>query len=70
MSDGTGDKIRGTLEEAKGEIKQGVGDLTGDDQLKAEGLLDEAMGKAQQFLGDIKDKIEEIGDELEQKTRS
>jgi len=70
MSDGTGDKIRGTLEETKGEIKQGVGDLTGDDQLKAEGLLDEAMGKAQQLLGDIKDKIEDIGDDLEKKTRS
>ena len=32
MSDGTGDKIRGSLEEAKGELKQGVGDLTDDDR--------------------------------------
>lgn len=67
MSDGTGDKIRGGLEEAKGELKQGVGDLTDDDRLKAEGMLDEAKGKAQQFLGDVKDKLEEAGDEIERR---
>lgn len=70
MSDGTGDKIRGTVEEKKGEVKQGVGDLTGDDRLKGEGMLDEAKGKAQQILGDIKDKVEDIGDDLERKTRA
>ena len=67
MTDGTGDKIRGTLEETKGEVKQGVGDLTGDDRLKAEGAVDEAKGKAQNLLGDIKDKVEEIGDDLERR---
>jgi uncharacterized protein YjbJ (UPF0337 family) len=70
MSDGTGDKIRGTLEETKGNVKQGVGDLTGDDRLKGEGILDEAKGKAQNLLGDIKDKVEDIGDDLERKSRS
>lgn len=70
MTDGTGDKIRGTLEETKGEVKQGVGDLTGDDRLKGEGMLDEAKGKAQNLLGDIKDKVEEIGDDLERKSRA
>jgi uncharacterized protein YjbJ (UPF0337 family) len=70
MSDGTGDKIRGTLEETKGEVKQGIGDLTGDDRLKAEGVLDEAKGKAQNFLGDIKDKVEEIGDDLERRSKA
>ena len=67
MSDGTGDKIRGSLEEAKGELKQGVGEMTDDDRLKAEGMLDEAKGKAQQFLGEIKDKLEEAGDEIERR---
>jgi uncharacterized protein YjbJ (UPF0337 family) len=70
MSDSTGDKIRGTLEETKGEVKQGIGDLTGDDRLKAEGVLDEAKGKAQNFLGDIKDKVEEIGDDLERRSKA
>ena len=70
MSDGTGDKIRGAFEETKGEVKQGVGDLTGDDRLKGEGILDEAKGKAQSILGDIKDKVEDIGDDLERKSRA
>lgn len=67
MSDGTGDKIRGTLEEKKGEVKQGVGDLTGNDRLKGEGLLDEAKGKAEQFLGDVKDKVEDVKDDIDRR---
>lgn len=67
MSDGTGDKIRGTLEETKGEVKQGVGDLTGDDRLKSEGVLDEAKGKAQNLLGDIKDKVEDVKEDIDRK---
>ncbi len=70
MSDGTGDKIRGAIDETKGEIKQGIGDLTDDNSLKAEGILDEMKGKAEQFLGDLKDKVEDIGDDLERKAKS
>lgn len=70
MSDGTGDKIRGTLEEKKGQVKQAVGEATGDSRLQGEGMLDEAKGKAQQFLGDIKDKVEDIGDDLERRAKS
>ncbi|MBL8126507.1 MAG: CsbD family protein [Thermomicrobiales bacterium] len=70
MTDGTGDKIRGTIEEKKGEVKQAVGDATGDDRLKGEGMLDEAKGKAEQFLGDIKDKVEDMGNDLERRTRA
>lgn len=70
MSDGTGDKIRGTINEKKGEFKQAVGEATGDDRLKGEGMLDEAKGKAEKFLGDIKDKVEDIGDDLERRAKS
>ena len=70
MSDGAGDKIRGTIDEKKGEVKQAVGDATGDDRLKGEGMLDEAKGKAEKFLGDIKDKVEDIGDDLERRAKS
>ena len=66
----TGDRLEGTLDEAKGNIKQGVGNATGDDRTKGEGMLDEAKGKAQSILGDIKDKVEDIGDDLERKSRA
>lgn len=68
MSDGTGDKIHGTFEEKKGEVKQAVGDATGNDRLKTEGHLDEAKGKVEQFVGDVKDKLEDIGDDIERRT--
>ena len=71
MTDRSGDRdrIEGKLEEAKGDLKQGWGDLTGDDRTKAEGMMDEAKGKAQQFLGDIKDKVEDVGDDVERAAR-
>ncbi len=41
----------GKVDEAKGKIKQAVGDLTGNDDLKAEGQVDEAVGKAKTVIG-------------------
>lgn len=71
MSEQSGDRdrIEGTIEEAKGNIKQAWGDLSGDDRMKAEGMLDEAKGKAQQFLGDIKDKVDDVKDDVDRATR-
>lgn len=37
----------GKIDRAKGKIEQAVGDLTHDDDLKAEGRVDEAAGKVQ-----------------------
>jgi len=41
----------GKVDEAKGKVKQAVGDLTGNDRLKAEGQVDEAVGKAKGVIG-------------------
>lgn len=46
------------VDKAKGRAKQAAGDLTGDDELRAEGQADETAGKAKGFLGDLKDKAE------------
>ena len=48
---GTSDKIKGMANEAAGNVKQGVGKLTGDAKLQAEGLAQEAKGEAQQADG-------------------
>ena len=37
----------GKIDPAKGKVKQAVGDLTHDDDLKAEGQVDEAVGKVE-----------------------
>ncbi len=49
------------LDQAKGRIKQAVGDLTDDNDLKKEGKTDENAGKVKEFLGDTKDKADESG---------
>lgn len=51
----TRDRLDGTIDEGKGNLKQAWGDATGDDQTKAEGMVDEAKGQAKQALGDLKD---------------
>jgi uncharacterized protein YjbJ (UPF0337 family) len=37
----------GKVDQAKGKLKQAVGILTGDDDLKAEGQVDETVGKVE-----------------------
>jgi len=61
---GDQDKIEGGVNELKGNAKQAWGDVTGDDQMKGEGMVDEAKGRAQRGLGDIKDKAEDLKDDV------
>lgn len=51
------DRIEGSLEQAKGAVKEGAGKLTGDTKLEAEGKADKASGKLQNAVGGLKDKI-------------
>jgi uncharacterized protein YjbJ (UPF0337 family) len=65
----TGDRLEGGVDKAKGNVKQGVGDLTGDDQTKGEGMLDEAKGSGKQAWGDLKDAAGDLKDNVERSTR-
>ncbi|MBI6555780.1 MULTISPECIES: CsbD family protein [Pseudomonas] len=53
----TSDKVKGVANEAVGNIKQGVGKVTGNDKLRAEGVVQEKKGEVQQAVGDIKDAV-------------
>lgn len=53
----THDKARGTANNAAGNVKQVVGQATGDEQLEAEGKAQEAKGEAQGALGKAKDAL-------------
>ncbi len=64
MSSGTGDKIEGKGDELKGNIKQGVGGLTGDRDMQAEGQTDELAGKGKGVMGEAKDTLDKAGDAL------
>jgi uncharacterized protein YjbJ (UPF0337 family) len=49
----------GSIDEAKGRIKEAGGDLTGDQSLKNEGKVDKASGKVKDAVGDTADKVKD-----------
>ena len=51
------DRIEGSANQAKVAVKQGVGKITGDAKLQAEGAADKAKGKAQNAIGGVKDAL-------------
>jgi uncharacterized protein YjbJ (UPF0337 family) len=53
------DRIKGGFDQAKGKVKEKVGDLTGDQKLKGEGLGDQLKGKVESAVGGGKDKLRE-----------
>jgi uncharacterized protein YjbJ (UPF0337 family) len=53
-----GDRSDGATQQAKGEIKEGVGSLVGDQELKREGQKD-------QVVGGVKETVEDVGKAVE-----
>ena len=55
-------RVEGAFDQAKGAVKQGIGNLTGDDKLKAEGAADKVAGKAKSTVGGVKDTVRDVAD--------
>ncbi|MDF2671237.1 MAG: CsbD family protein [Paenibacillus sp.] len=53
---GLSDKIKGSVTELKGEIKDQIGNATDNKSLQAEGKMDKLKGAAQKKIGELKDK--------------
>ena len=53
------DRTKGSLKEAKGHVKEGVGKVLGDEKLKREGQADQVEGKVQNVVGGVKDALKE-----------
>lgn len=51
------DRVEGAAKQMGGSIKEGIGKLTGDEKLKAEGRADKVEGKVQNTVGGIKDAV-------------
>ena len=49
------DRVAGAGNKMKGAIKEGLGSLTGDEKMKAEGKMDKTEGKVQGTVGGVKD---------------
>jgi uncharacterized protein YjbJ (UPF0337 family) len=49
----------GSVDKAKGNLKEAGGDLTGDDSLKREGKVDQGSGKVKDAVGGVSDKVKD-----------
>ena len=50
------DRTKGAANQAKGQVKETVGDMTGDTKTQGEGIYDKAKGKVQNAASGLKDK--------------
>jgi len=53
--------------QVKGKVKQAVGDLTDNKDLKKEGKADEKAGDVKEFLEGVKDKTDDLVDTVKDK---
>jgi len=54
------DKIKATAKEAEGRLQAAAGDLTGDDQMKAEGEAKQVQANLMDAAGSLKDKVQDV----------
>jgi uncharacterized protein YjbJ (UPF0337 family) len=54
------DRVEGSAKNMGGKVKEGLGNLTGDSKLKAEGKGDQAEGKIQNAVSGIKDAVKDV----------
>jgi uncharacterized protein YjbJ (UPF0337 family) len=51
------DRVSGSIEQAKGKVKEVVGKVTGDAKLEQDGKGDQVAGKIENAVGGLKDKL-------------
>ncbi|HSC18780.1 MAG TPA: CsbD family protein [Rhizomicrobium sp.] len=51
------DRIKGMGDQAKGNLKEAAGKVSGDSKLQAEGKMDRAKGKMENAVGGLKDSL-------------
>ena len=64
MKTSTKDKIKGSFHEVTGTIKEEVGKVTNDRNLKAEGKAEKKAGKVQQRIGHAKEDVAKLKGQL------
>ncbi|MBV7256590.1 CsbD family protein [Pacificimonas sp. WHA3] len=58
------DKAEGKANQAAGNIKQGVGKLTGDKEMQREGQTQETKGDLQEGVGKVKGAVKDVIDDV------
>jgi uncharacterized protein YjbJ (UPF0337 family) len=57
------DRTEGSLKQAGGSLKEGAGNVLGDEKMKREGQADQAEGKLQNAWGSAKDTARDMMDD-------
>ena len=63
-------RVSGAVNDLKGQVKEGVGGVTGDTKLKAEGMTDQLSGAAERTVGQAKDAVRDASDILQEQAAS
>ena len=58
----------GRLEQARGTIKETIGDATDNERMQREGEYDKAKGNIREGVGDVREGIDNAADDLADKT--
>ena len=64
MGKGTEDRVRGTWDKAKGNVKETAGEATGDRDMEREGRMDQAKAGGKRALGNVKDAAGKVKEDL------
>ena len=64
MKTSTKDKIKGSFHEVTGTIKEEIGKVTNDSNLKGEGKAEKKAERVQQKMGDAKEKVTDLKGQL------
>jgi uncharacterized protein YjbJ (UPF0337 family) len=59
------DRVSGKLDQAKGKVKQTVGEAVGNSRLANEGVADQVKGSAKDTWGNVKDAARTTSDRME-----
>ncbi len=55
----------GKLEQARGNVKEGVGDAIGDEKMEREGQMDQAKGNVREGAGDLREGVDDAADKMD-----
>ena len=55
------DQVKGKASQVVGKVKQGAGEIDGNDRLANQGVVDQVKGAAQETWGNVKDAAHEAG---------
>lgn len=55
----------GRMEQARGTIKETVGDVTDNERMQREGEYDKAKGNIREGVGDVREKVDRTVDDLQ-----